>query len=112
MSNFMRFSAAAASIVVISSAFGFGLATTMLSANELALTDNGTGPNVASPGTQSRLNTETRSIAGARKIVLASRSIASLAFPAMNQEGPAAGVPHANLGRTRAITSACLMAMN
>ena len=112
MSNFMRSSAAIASIVVISSAFGFGVATTMLSAKEAALTETSSGPDLASPGSQHRVNTETRSISGATKVVLASRSIASIAFPAMNQEGPMAGVSHANLGRTRAIASACLMAMN
>lgn len=112
MSNFMRSSAAIASIVVISSAFGFGLAATMLSAKEAVLIEANSGPDVASPGSQHRANTETRSISGATKIALASRSIASIAFPAMNQEGPIAGVSHANLGRTRTIASACLMAMN
>jgi len=111
MFPFLRFSAVTASIIVASTAFGFGLAT-MLSAKEVSQTEISNGPSVVSPGSQTRENTETRSIAGLRNVVLATRSISMIAYPAGNPDGPTPSLAHANMGPTRAIVSACLMAAN
>ncbi len=111
MFPFLRFSAVTASIIVASTAFGFGLAT-MLSARETGQNDISNGPGIVSPGSQTRENTQTRSIAGLDAVVLASRSISLSIYPAGNSEGPSPSLAHANLGTTRSIVSACLMAAN
>jgi hypothetical protein len=116
MSTFLRLRAAAASIIVISAAFGFGVAANMLAASEPVEIAIGSGPDIASPGS-SRENIETRSIAGYRSAALATRSLSAAAYPAINPQGPAAGNVHADLGPTRSLAaiatvSACLMAMN
>jgi hypothetical protein len=111
MSTFLRPSAAIASVIVISAAFGFGVAATVLSSEKASVIVVSNGPVVASPGA-SRENVETRSIAGLKTSRLATRSISLMAYAVPNPLGPVAGNVHANLGRTRAIAPACLMAMN
>jgi hypothetical protein len=117
MFPFLRFSAVTASIIVASTAFGFGLATTMLPTIDVAQVAVSNGPRVASPGSESHENIETRSIAGYQAVAFKSRSIAMIDTsamvnsPAMNLQGPTPGVVHVNLGRpTRELVSACLMA--
>lgn len=117
MFPFLRFSAVMASIVVASTAFGFGLATTLLPTRDAGQIEISNGPRVVSPGSESRGNLETRSIAGYQAVSLKSRSLdvvdgfAIINSPAMNPQGPVPGLEHANLGqRTREIVSACLMA--
>ena len=117
MFPFLRFSAVMASIVVASTAFGFGLATTLLPAQDNGQSEVSNGPRVASPGSESRGDLGTRSIAGYQSAAFKSRSIdlvdgfATINSPAINAEGPTPGLQHANLGhRTREIVSACLMA--
>jgi hypothetical protein len=112
MFPFLRFSAVTATIIVASTAFGFGLAATILSAKEVGQADISNGPRVVSPGSQTRENTETRSVSGLKTVVLASRSISMIAYPASNPEGPRPSLAHANLGASRSIVSACLMAAN
>jgi hypothetical protein len=106
-----------ASIVVASTAFGFGLATTLLPAQDNSRSEISNGPRVASPGSESRGNLGTRSIAGYQAVSFKSRSVdiidgfATVNSPAIDPEGPTPGLQHANLGRrTREIVSACLMA--
>ena len=115
MFPFLRFSAVMASIVVASTAFGFGLAATLLPTTDAGQISN--GPQVVSPGSASRGNLETRSIAGYQAVSFKTRSIVVAdAFdmvnsPAVNSQGPVPGLEHANMGhRTREIVSACLMA--
>jgi hypothetical protein len=111
MSTLLRLSAASASVILVSAALGFELGAAMVPANANDLTEISSGPRVVSPGS-SRENVATRSIAVLRGFSFASRSISSRNVPAMNLAGPEASNVHANLGRTRAIASACLMAMN
>jgi len=106
----LRPSAAIASVIVISAAFGFGVAATYCRPKRLPSSWFSNGPVVASPGA-SRENTETHSIAGLKTSRLATRSISLMAYAVPNPLARCCNV-HANLGRTRAIAPACLMAMN
>jgi hypothetical protein len=117
MFPFLRFSAVTACIIVGSTAFGFGLAATVLPARDAGVVDISKGPRVVSPGSESRGNIETSSIAGYKATAFKSRSIDMVDIspmvnsPAMNPEGPIPAGAHANLGhRTRELVSACLMA--
>lgn len=107
----MRHSAAAASVMVFSVAAGFGLGSTMLTAKEANSFKPSTGPGIVSPA-KSRENTQTRSISGFKGFTLATRSISLINSPAINAEGPQPGIAHTNLGPTRSLLPACLMAMN
>lgn len=77
------------------------------------------GPRVVSPGSQSRGNLQTRSIAGYMASNVKTRSLSlenafvTINSPAVNSQGPMPGLSHANLGRvTRTMMSSCLTAMN
>lgn len=112
MFPFLRFSAVMASIIVASTAFGFALAATILSANGSVKIEISNGPRVVSPASESRETSGNRVVAGLRSIKMTYRSLDMANMPAENMQAPLPGVTHANLGQTRAVASACLMAMN
>src|SRR5262245_28195035 len=112
MSTFMRLSAAAVSVIVMSAVVGFELGAAMLPAAELTVTDISNGPGIASPGAGSRENLKTRSIAGYMSAELDFRGLSSRNMPAANPVGPAASDTRQAVPMMRGFTSACLIASN
>ena len=112
MSTFMRLSAAAVSVIVISAVVGFELGAAMLPAAELAVTEISNGPGIASPGAGSRENMKTRSIAGYMSAERDFHSLSSPNMPAANPVGPSASDTRQAVPAMRALASACLIASN
>jgi hypothetical protein len=111
MSTFMRLSAAAASIILISVVLGFELGAAAQADNDNK-NEFSNLPEVVSPGADSLKNIKTRSIAGFQTASIRTRSAWSSAYPAANPVGPVAGNVRMAVPRLRSIPPACLMAMN
>jgi hypothetical protein len=112
MSTFMRISAAAASIIVISGVVGFELGAAALPHDGEQNIETSNGPDVVSPGSASQKNMKTRSIAGFATASISFAGLSTASYPAANPVGPAAGDTRVAVKKMRSIQSACLMAMN
>jgi hypothetical protein len=112
MFPFLRISAVMTSIVVASTALGFGIGTALKSSEPVVISEIGSGFWQASRVVD---NEETMNVRpGAR---LRSMSMTDIAFdtvnaPAVNAVGPLPGGEHVNLGRATNRMASPLMAMN
>jgi hypothetical protein len=112
MFPFLRLSAVMASIVVASTAFGFGLGSAISAGEHHASVRSLDGTYSYSSAKETHSVVKSRSISGLRDVAFNYAMLEKGNIPAVNMIGPRPGMEHVDLGTSCPLASSCLVAMN